>query len=118
METWLKAAETSHIPEFESFAAGVRQDQNAILAGLTLPWSSGQTEGQITRLKLLKRSMYGRAKFDLLRLRVLHRAEDNPKVDKTTRKVHHRQQDPATVPRSGEKTVNSQHTTAVISEVA
>ncbi|GHO60564.1 transposase [Ktedonobacter robiniae] len=118
LETWLKAAETSHIPEFESFAAGVRQDQNAILAGLTLPWSSGQTEGQITRLKLLKRSMYGRAKFDLLRLRVLHRAEDNPKVDKTTRKVHHRQQDPATVPRSGEKTVNSQHTTAVISEVA
>ena len=79
---------------------------------------SGQTEGQITRLKLLKRSMYGRAKFDLLRLRVLHRTEDNPKVDKTTRKVHQRPQDPATVPRSGEKTVNSQHTTAVISEVA
>jgi len=66
LETWLKAAETSHVPEFESFAAGVRQDQSAILAGLTLPWSSGQTEGQITRLKLLKRSMYGRAKFDLL----------------------------------------------------
>jgi transposase len=87
LETWLKAAETRHIPEFESFAAGVRQDQAAIFAGLTLPWSSGQTEGQITRLKLLKRSMYGRAKFDLLRLRVLHRIEDSQKEDQTTRKV-------------------------------
>lgn len=95
LEAWLKAAETSHLPEFESFAAGVRQDQAAILAGLTLPWSSGQTEGQTTRLKLLKRSMYGRAKFDLLRLRVLHRAEDSSKEDKTTREVH-RQQDSAT----------------------
>jgi transposase len=118
LETWLKAAETSHLPEFASFAAGVRQDQAAILAGLTLPWSSGQTEGQITRLKLLKRSMYGRAKFDLLRLRVLHRAEDSPKVDKTTRNVHRRQQDPTTVPRSREQTVNFKHTTPLISEVA
>jgi transposase len=118
LETWLKAAETSHIPEFESFAAGVRQDQAAILAGLTLPWSSGQTEGQITRLKLLKRSMYGRAKFDLLRLRVLHRVADSPKEDKITRNAHRRQHDPATVPRTGEKAVNSQHTTPMISEVA
>jgi hypothetical protein len=62
--------------------------------------------------------MYGRAKFDLLRLRVLHRAEDSPKEDKTTRNVHRRQQDPATVPRSAEKAVNSQHTTPLISEVA
>ena len=49
---------------------------------------SGQTEGQITRLKLLKRSMYGRAKFDLLRQRVLHRAQDNQKENKTSRIVH------------------------------
>ena len=49
---------------------------------------SGQTEGQITRLKLLKRSMYGRAKFDLLRLRVLHRAEDDRKENETSRIVH------------------------------
>ena len=118
LETWLKAAETSHLPEFESFAAGVRQDQAAILAGLTLPWSSGQTEGQITRLKLLKRSMYGRAKFDLLRLRVLHRADDSPKADTTTRNVHRRQQDPTTVPRSREQTVNFQYTTPLTSEVA
>ncbi len=79
---------------------------------------SGQTEGQITRLKLLKRSMYGRARFDLLRLRVLHRAEDSPKADKTTRNVPRRQQDPAAVPRSGENPVTSPHTTSLISEVA
>jgi Transposase len=88
LETWLQAAEASHIPEFETFAAGVRQEQAAICAGLTLPWSSGQMEGQITRLKLLKRSMYGRAKFDLLRLRVLHRAEDNQQENETSRRGH------------------------------
>jgi transposase len=118
LETWLQAAETSRLPEFASFAAGVRQDQAAILAGLTLPWSSGQTEGQITRLKLLKRSMYGRAKFDLLRLRVLHRSEDSPKEDTTTRNVHRRQHDPATRPKTRVKVVNPQHTTPMISEVA
>ena len=88
LEAWLQAAEASHIPEFEAFAAGARQDQAAVYEGLTLPWSSGQTEGQITRLKLLKRSMYGRAKFDLLRQRVLHRAEDNQKENETSRRVH------------------------------
>jgi len=118
LETWLQAAETSHVPEFASFAAGVRQDQAAICAGLTLPWSSGQTEGQITRLKLIKRSMYGRAKFDLLRLRVLHRAQDSQKEDETTREVYRRQQDPSTLPRMGVKPLNSQHTTPLISEVA
>jgi transposase len=43
----------------------------AVRAALTTPWSNGQTEGQITKLKLLKRQMYGRANFDLLRRRVL-----------------------------------------------
>ena len=55
----------------ESFAATLDQDVAAVRAALTLPWSSGQTEGQINRLKLLKRNMYGRAKLDLLRRRVL-----------------------------------------------
>ena len=45
---------------------------DAVVAGLHLPWSQGQTEGQITKLKLLKRSMYGRAAFDLLKQRVLY----------------------------------------------
>jgi transposase len=60
--------------ELHSFANGVRQDEAAVKAALSLPWSNGQTEGQITRLKLIKRQMYGRAKFDLLRARVLQAA--------------------------------------------
>ena len=55
----------------ESFAANLDQDGCAVRAALRLPWSSGQAEGQINRLKLLKRSMYGRAKLDLLRRRFL-----------------------------------------------
>ncbi len=50
---------------------GLGQDGAAVRAALTMPWSNGQTEGQITKLKLLKRQMYGRANFDLLRRRVL-----------------------------------------------
>lgn len=52
----------------------LRRDQDAIAAALQLPWSNGMVEGQIHRLKLIKRQMYGRASFDLLRLRVLHSA--------------------------------------------
>jgi hypothetical protein len=81
-------------------------------------FSSGQTEGQITRLKLLKRSMYGRAKFDLLRRRVLHRAEDNRKEKETSRTVSLQQHEPASVPGGGEKRGNFQHTTLLMSEVA
>ena len=55
----------------ETFAAGLRQDGAAVRAALTLPWRSGQVEGQVHRLKLLKRQSYGRTSFDLLRRRVL-----------------------------------------------
>jgi transposase len=55
----------------ETFAKGLAQDGHAVRAALTMPWSNGQAEGQITKLKLLKRSMYGRAKLDLLRQRLL-----------------------------------------------
>jgi transposase len=54
-------------------AQSLRQDQQAVEAAITSPTSNGQVEGQVTRIKLLKRMMYGRAKFDLLRLRVLYR---------------------------------------------
>ena len=54
-----------------SFGNGVRKDELAVLAAITLPWSNGQTEGQVTRLKLVKRQMYGRAKIDLLQARLL-----------------------------------------------
>ena len=54
-----------------SFAKGIAADQAAVLAALMEPWSNGQTEGQINRLKLIKRQMYGRAHLDLLRARVI-----------------------------------------------
>lgn len=55
-----------------TFVKKLRQDQQAVQAGLVLKWNNGMVEGHINRLKFLKRSMYGRANFDLLRLRVLH----------------------------------------------
>src|SRR6185312_11864055 len=74
LNTWLADARRSGVRAVETFAAGLEQDGAAIRAALTTPWSSGQAEGQITRLKLIKRQMYGRASFDLLRRRVLHAA--------------------------------------------
>src|SRR3954471_11429790 len=71
LDTWLADARRSGVRALETFAAGLEQDGAAIRAALTTPWSSGQAEGQITRLKLIKRQMYGRASFDLLRQRVL-----------------------------------------------
>jgi transposase len=72
LDAWLDEAEASHLPEFQSEASGIHHDKAAVLAGLTLPWSTGLLEGHVNRLKLLKRSMYGRAKLPLLRARVLH----------------------------------------------
>jgi transposase len=71
LEGWFSAAETSRLPEWESCCSGMRRDQAAIAAALEYAWSNAQTEGQVTRLKLVKRGMYGRATFDLLRARVL-----------------------------------------------
>ncbi len=65
---WLTGAGASL---FASFAKGIRADFGAVRAALTEPWSNGQTEGQITKLKLVKRQMYGRAKLDLLRARLV-----------------------------------------------
>jgi transposase len=71
LDTWLETAEASGIPELNGFAIGIRRDYSAVAAGLDKPWSNGQVEGQVHRLKLLKRQMYGRAGFLLLRRRVL-----------------------------------------------
>lgn len=68
---WLMQAEASDLREFRDFAAGLRRDQPAVEAALRLPWSNGQTEGQITKLKLLKRQGYGRQKLDLLQRRLV-----------------------------------------------
>jgi len=81
LETWLSSVEASTLPELKSFAKGIQQDKAAVLAGLTLPWSNGPLEGHVNRLKLIKRSMYGRAKLRLLRQRVLR---CSPKKRKST----------------------------------
>ncbi len=71
LEEWLKEAEASEAAAMRRFAKGLRKDLPAVRAGLTEKWSSGAVEGFIHKLKLIKRSMYGRASFGLLRRRVL-----------------------------------------------
>lgn len=71
LDTWLERAIASCLQPFQSFAKGLREDYAAVKAGVTLAWSTGPVEGQINRLKMLKRQMYGRAHIDLLRQRVL-----------------------------------------------
>ena len=71
LETWLERATASGLQAFKSFANGLRADYEAVKAGVTLMWSTGPVEGQINRLKMLKRQMYGRAGIGLLRQRVL-----------------------------------------------
>ena len=71
LAAWFQDACACAIPALETFAARLQQDEAAVSAALTLPYSSAQAEGQIHKLKLIKRQMYGRANFDLLRRRVL-----------------------------------------------
>jgi transposase len=72
LDPWLAAAKRSRLPELVSFANGIQRDHLAVAEALTSPHSQGQVEGHVNRLKLLKRQMYGRAKLDLLRCRVLY----------------------------------------------
>jgi transposase len=74
LDAWLTQATASEITELDRFARGLTDDRAAVEAGLSLEWSNGQTEGQVNKLKLLKRQMYGRAGFDLLRFRLLYAA--------------------------------------------
>jgi transposase len=71
LEEWIAAVEESQIPALQRFAAGLRRDWEAVVAGLLLEWSNGPVEGHVNRLKLIKRQMFGRASFGLLRARVL-----------------------------------------------
>ncbi|QEL94046.1 transposase (plasmid) [Azospirillum brasilense] len=71
LKAWLTEASSCDITAVQTFVAGLEQDGAAVRAALTLPWSSGQAEGRIDRLKPLKRQMYGRASLDLLRRRTL-----------------------------------------------
>ncbi|MER5226410.1 transposase [Streptomyces flaveus] len=68
---WIRRAEQCDQASIRSFASFLRQDFDAVTAGLTLSYSSGVVEGHVCRVKLLKRSMYGRASFTLLRARIL-----------------------------------------------
>jgi transposase len=74
LRQWLIDAQRSEIPELVSFANGLTEDVGAVRAVLSYEWSNGQVEGQVHRLKMIKRQMYGRANLDLLRARVLHSA--------------------------------------------
>ena len=72
LDPWIDRARASIVA---SFANGVVKDKAAVSAAITSPWSNGQTEGQITKLKLVKRQMYGRGKIDLLEARVVGAAD-------------------------------------------
>ena len=69
---WLARTQDSRSSELRRFASGLTTDLSTVRDAFQSPWSSGQVEGQINRLQFLKRQMYGRAKLDLLRPRVLH----------------------------------------------
>ncbi|MCT9113827.1 transposase [Streptomyces mirabilis] len=68
---WLDAVRQDDLPGLHTLAAGIDRDRDAVVAGLTLPWSSGVVEGHVNRIKMLKRQMFGSAGFNLLRKRVL-----------------------------------------------
>jgi transposase len=72
LDAWLERVTESGLAELQSFAAGVEKDKEALRAGLTWSINNGMVEGHVTKLKLIKRTMYGRAAFPLLRQRVLH----------------------------------------------
>ncbi len=71
LDDWITAVEADDQPDLHSFARGIKHDHQAVLNGLTMPCSSGVVEGNVNRLKMLKRQTYGRASFELLRKRVL-----------------------------------------------
>jgi len=72
LNAWISRTRREGSPALRSFAAGLVRDLDAVTAGLTLPHSSGAVEGHVNRIKMLKRQMYGRANFDLLRKLVIH----------------------------------------------
>lgn len=71
LRAWCASVHADGLPALHSPANGFLRDEAAVTAGLTLPWNSGAVEGAVTRIKFLKRQCFGRAKFDLLRKRIL-----------------------------------------------
>ena len=72
LDQWISTCTSSGIPDLETFALGLHKELSAIKAAFTLSYSTGPVEGQVNRLKLIKRSMYNRGSFALLRHRVLY----------------------------------------------
>jgi len=73
LDDWITEATQTGIAHLKRFTAGLQRDYQAVKAGLSMEWSNGQLEGQINRLKLIKRQAYGRAKLDLLKKRVFYK---------------------------------------------
>src|SRR4029450_9161123 len=71
LDPWLTRATASTLAAFQRFASGLREDYAAVKAGVTLPWSTSPGGGRSTRLKMVKRQMFGRAHLDLLSRRFL-----------------------------------------------
>jgi transposase len=71
LDNWMQQLDTDDLPYLHSFVNGLRQDYPTVLNGLTLSHNSGAVEGNVNRIKMIKRQMYGRASFDLLRKRIL-----------------------------------------------
>jgi len=71
LNKWIQKVMQSPVNELKTFARGLMSDFHAVKSALTLPWSNGQVEGQINKLKTVKRQMYGRAGFNLLRKRMI-----------------------------------------------
>jgi hypothetical protein len=69
---WIERASSSNIKEIKGFARGLLTDLDAVRNGINLPWSNGPVEGQVNKLKVIKRQMYGRASFELLRKRLVN----------------------------------------------
>ena len=80
LRDWLDKIYIDTLPSLHAFANGIGRDRDAVIAGLTLPHNSGAVEGHINRIKMLKRQMFGRAGFDLLRKRVLLAAVTVPAI--------------------------------------
>ncbi len=75
LDDWIQAIDADDLPAMHSFTAGLKHDHTAVVNGLTMTHNSGAVEGNVNRVKMIKRQMYGRAKFDLLRKRVLIRTQ-------------------------------------------
>ena len=71
LDAWITAVQADDQPDLHSFTTGLKADHTAVLNGLTLPYSSGAVEGNVNRIKMIKRQMYGRASLSLLRKRVI-----------------------------------------------